>query len=83
LTKKQFIPPSVEEVLAYCQQRGNAVDADAFVAYYQSVGWMRGKNAIRDWQACVRTWERNRQQQQHGTKSASELNVKVPRRAKS
>ena len=81
LTKKQFIPPSVEEVLSYCQQRGNAVDAGAFHSHYEANGWIRGKTPIRNWQACVRTWE-NRQQQQQGTKSALELNVKAPRRPK-
>lgn len=57
--KKYFVPPSVEEVRAYCESRGNGVDAQAFVNFYQSKGWMVGKNKMKDWKAAVGTWERN------------------------
>lgn len=57
---KKFSPPTVEEVRAYCEQRGNGVDAEAFVNFYESKGWMIGKNKMKDWKAAVRTWERNR-----------------------
>mgnify|MGYP003293079402 FL=1 len=55
---KRFIPPTVEEVAAYCRERGNHVDAQRFVDYYTANGWMRGKTKLKDWRACVRTWER-------------------------
>ena len=58
-TRKRFTPPTVDEVAAYCRERGNAVDAQRFVDFYAASGWMRGKTPIRDWKACVRTWERN------------------------
>ena len=51
-------PPSVKEVAAYCAERKNGVDAEAFVAFYESKGWMVGKNEMRDWKAAVRTWEK-------------------------
>jgi hypothetical protein len=47
----------VEEVGAYCTERGNSVDAEAFVDFYASKGWMIGKNKMKDWKAAVRTWE--------------------------
>lgn len=57
---KRFIPPTVEEVKAYCKERGNSVDAEKFVNYYASKGWVVGKNSpMKNWQACVRTWEKN------------------------
>ncbi len=56
-TRKPFIPPAVEEVRAYCTERGNSVDAEAFVDFYASKGWMIGKNKMKDWKAAVRTWE--------------------------
>lgn len=56
---KRFSPPSVEEVKAYCLERKNNVDAQRFVDYYSSNGWMVGKNKMKDWRAAVRTWERN------------------------
>lgn len=54
---KRFIPPTVDEVSAYCQERGNSVDPQRFVDYYSSNGWMVGKNKMKDWKAAVRTWE--------------------------
>lgn len=56
---KRFIPPTVDEVAAYCQERGNGLDPEAFVDFYASKGWMVGKNPMRDWKAAVRTWERS------------------------
>lgn len=56
---KRFVPPSVDEVRAYCQERGNNVDAERFVDYYTSNGWHVGKNPMKDWRAAVRTWERH------------------------
>lgn len=55
----RFVKPTVEEVKAYCDERNNSIDAQRFVDYYQARGWMTGKNHIKDWKACVRTWERN------------------------
>ena len=54
---RKFIPPSVEEVAAYCNERKNSVNAENFVDFYTSKGWMIGKNKVKDWKACVRTWE--------------------------
>lgn len=56
---KRFKAPTVDEVRAYCKERGNDVDAEHFVSYYESNGWMVGKNRMKDWMAAVRTWERN------------------------
>lgn len=54
-----FIPPSVDEVRAYCKERGNKVDPEVFVDFYQGKGWMVGKNKMKDWKAAVRTWEKS------------------------
>lgn len=56
----RFTPPSIEEVAAYCQERGNGVDASRFVDFYSSKGWMVGKSRMKDWKAAVRNWERSR-----------------------
>lgn len=55
----RFVPPSVEEVAAYCRERGNTVDAELFIDHYTANGWMRGRTKLKDWRAAVRTWERN------------------------
>ena len=54
-----FRPPAEEEVAAYCRERGNGLSAQAFLDHYRSNGWMVGRARMRDWQAAVRTWERN------------------------
>ena len=60
---KRFIPPSVEEVEQYCLERSNNIDAQSFIDFYESKGWMIGKNKMKDWKAAVRTWERSRKQE--------------------
>ena len=53
-----FKPPTVEEVKAYCQERGNNIDAESFVAFYESKGWMIGKNKMKSWKSAITTWEK-------------------------
>lgn len=55
--KKAFAPPTVDEVRAYCQERGNNIEPQRFVDFYESKGWMVGKNKMKDWKAAVRNWE--------------------------
>lgn len=57
---KRFTPPTVEEVKAYCLERKNGLDAQAFVDFYSSKGWKVGNNPMKDWKAAVRTWENRR-----------------------
>jgi DNA-binding transcriptional MerR regulator len=52
-----FIVPTLQEVSAYCQERNNNVDSQKFFDFYESKGWMVGKNKMKDWKAAVRTWE--------------------------
>lgn len=54
----RFVPPTVDEVAAYCQERGNDVDPERFVDFYACKGWCVGKNPMKDWRAAVRTWEK-------------------------
>lgn len=58
--QKRFAPPTVAEVAEYCRERQNTVDPQTFVDFYSSKGWMVGKSPMKDWKACVRTWERDR-----------------------
>lgn len=57
-TLTRFSAPSVEEVEAYCKERGNSVDARRFVDFYSSKGWKVGNTPMKDWRAAVRTWEK-------------------------
>ena len=55
-TARRFVPPTVQDVEAYIREKGYGVDAVRFVDFYESKGWMVGKNRMKDWRAAVRTW---------------------------
>lgn len=57
--QKRFAKPTLEDVIAYCQERNNNVDAEKWYNYYSANGWKVGKNPMKDWKAAVRTWERS------------------------
>ena len=54
----RFLPPTVDDVKAYCQERNSTVDAERFVDFYSSKGWKVGSQPMKDWKAAVRTWEK-------------------------
>ena len=68
---KKFTKPTIEEIEEYCKERNNGINANAFYDFYESKNWYVGKNKMKDWKACVRTWE----QRQTTTKN---INEKVP-----
>tara|TARA_R110002095_G_scaffold210499_1_gene197783 strand:- start:103 stop:531 length:429 start_codon:yes stop_codon:yes gene_type:complete len=68
---KRFVPPNVEQVFQYCNERCNNVDAQNFVDHYTANGWMRGKVKVKDWKACVRTWEKSTINKQQGKTSGN------------
>jgi hypothetical protein len=55
-----FVKPTILEIETYCNERNNKVDPQVFFDFYESKGWMVGKNKMKNWQACVRTWEKER-----------------------
>ena len=61
-------PPTIGQVVDYCRERKNNVDPERFHAYYTAIGWMVGKNPMRNWKAAVVTWERNDQAKSAKTK---------------
>ena len=69
-TRTRFVPPTLEEVQAYCLERNNNVDAERFIDYYTSNGWMVGKNKMKDWKASVRTWEKTNSTSSYNSTSA-------------
>jgi hypothetical protein len=56
--KVRFKKPSVIDIIDYCKERNNNIDAEAFIDFYESKDWKIGKNKMKDWKAAVRTWER-------------------------
>ena len=57
--KTRFVPPTIEEVQTYCQERNNNIDPEAFIDYYSSQKWKKANGRpVEDWKACIRTWEK-------------------------
>ena len=75
--KSRFTPPTLEQVQAYCLERGNTVNPNSFLNHYESNGWMRGKTKIKDWKACVRTWESNQKSNSKPKYNGHNLSGKV------
>ena len=69
-SKKRFIRPGLEDVKKYCDERNNGINPQAFLDHYDTNGWKRGNTAIKDWKACVRTWEQKRRDETPGRKPA-------------
>jgi len=57
--ERNVIPPPLELLKAYCKERANGIDPAKFMDFYESKGWLIGKTKMKDWQAAVRTWEKN------------------------
>lgn len=55
----RFVKPTIDEVKAYCLERGKGVDAEKWYNYYSANGWKVGRSKMVDWRAAVRTWERS------------------------
>ena len=66
----RFIPPTLEEVQTYISENNYIIDAQKFIDYYQSNGWIVGKTKMKDWKATVRGWERR--EQEHFRKTQKE-----------
>lgn len=58
--RKVFSKPTLLEVGEYCKERKNNIDAQHFIDYYDSKGWVVGNSPMKDWKASVRTWERRK-----------------------
>ena len=53
-----FKKPTVNDIKEYCLWRNNGIDSETFFDFYESKNWLIGKNKMKDWKACVRTWEK-------------------------
>lgn len=69
--------PTVEDVVAFCNEKGITIDAQAFVDYYEANGWRVGKNPMKDWRAAVRNWAR-RDAERKAEKTAPKVKAAPP-----
>lgn len=56
---KKFVKPTIEEIEAFAKEQNlRNLDAQYFYDYYESNGWMVGKNHMKDWKATAKNWNR-------------------------
>lgn len=70
--KRKFIKPTIQEIEEYCQERNNGINANAFYDFYESKDWYVGKNKMKDWKACIRTWESRSKPKKKGHSASTE-----------
>jgi len=54
-----FIKPSIVEIKNYMLEIGMNDVSEKWFDYYESNGWLVGKNKMKNWKAAVRTWKNN------------------------
>jgi len=59
-SSSSFVKPTLKQVEDYCKERGNGIDPEAFVAFYESKGWKIGSSPMKSWKAAMTTWEKRR-----------------------
>lgn len=81
--REKFKKPTLQEVAEYCQERGNNIDPEEFIAHYESNGWKVGKTPMKNWKSAIVTWEKKREKDAPKKKGSSrkesvlEHNLKV------
>jgi hypothetical protein len=68
---RRFTPPSREQIEIFCLENGLTIDIDRFVNYYESNGWMVGRNHMKDWEATVRNWARRDEENRSPSRPAA------------
>ena len=54
----KFIPPTIEEIVAYCNERKNNIDPQKFFDYFNASGWYDSKGQkVKSWKGKIITWE--------------------------
>ena len=69
----RFVKPNLDEIRIYIEEDNLNVDANTFFDYYESNGWVVGKNKMKDWKATLRNWSRKNIQNKPKTSSGSRM----------
>lgn len=75
VTQKRFSKPTLEQVTEYCKERANGIQPQLFIDFYESKGWKVGKTPMKDWKACVRTWENKDRSSKKKTNESYDLDM--------
>lgn len=81
-TDRAFTPPTIDDVIAYCKERGSSVDPEKFFDYFDAGGWIDSRgNRVKNWKQKIITWEgrekrgENEQVTGSGKKAPSKWNI--------
>ena len=55
-THKKFVKPTEKQIKDYCAKMSYNINAEKFIAHYDSIGWKRGKTPMKSWEATLTTW---------------------------
>ena len=55
--ENKFSKPTLDEIKEFIVTNNYNVDHDRFFNYYESNGWMIGKNKMKNWKATIRNWQ--------------------------
>ena len=64
MNKGRFTPPTLTEVIEQCNKTGANIDPQGFIDFYESKGWMIGRNKMKCWKSAIRTWTRKEREKQ-------------------
>ena len=73
IKNKRFTKPTIDEIQQYCDERNNGINAEAFYDFYETKDWYVGKNRMKDWKACVRTWEQRNKKTETKKETAEDI----------
>ena len=74
---KGFSPPSLQEVIEYCQERKSIIDPQYFFDSNTAKGWVdKNGNRYKDWKAVVRTWEKWEQSRIYNLTPTQKANIR-------
>lgn len=71
-TQTKFIPPTLEEVIAHCKEKGYSLNAEKFFNHYTTVGWMVGRNKMKNWKSALAKWENSEYDRKQTTQPSTD-----------
>ena len=57
---RRFTPPTLQEVKSRISEMNYSIDAERFMNYYESNGWMVGRNKMKDWKSALANWSKDK-----------------------
>lgn len=61
VSKYKIIPPTLEDIKIRMEERNiTSFSAETFFSNYERIGWMVGKNKMKDWDSCLTYWNTNK-----------------------